>query len=66
MNSTREIEEAIAALPKSELEEFRAWFAKFDAENWDEQFEVDVKSGKLSEMAKKAISQHRNYKTKEI
>lgn len=66
MNSTREIEKAIAALPKSELEEFRAWFAKFDAENWDEKFEIDAQSGKLSELAKKAISQHQNNKTREI
>jgi hypothetical protein len=30
-----------------DLREFRHWFAEFDAEAWDQQFERDVATGKL-------------------
>ncbi len=66
MNTAREIEEAIVSLPKSELKEFRAWFSKYDSENWDVQIEADVDSGKLSKLGTQALDQHRKKQTKEI
>ena len=51
----QEIEQAITELSPKELARFREWFEEFDAQAWDEQFERDVKSGKLDKLANKAI-----------
>ncbi len=42
-------------LTAEELQAFREWFIQFDAEAWDQQFESDVKSGKLDELAARAL-----------
>jgi hypothetical protein len=42
--------------PDADLDEFRAWFAQFDAEAWDREFERDAKSGKLDRLADKALA----------
>ena len=47
MYKLEEIQEEIRNLSRSELAEFRKWYAEFDAQIWDKQFEEDVKSGKL-------------------
>ncbi len=36
----------------------REWFADFDAEVWDRQFEADVQAGKLDAMAERALRDH--------
>jgi hypothetical protein len=36
----------------------RAWFAEFDAAEWDRQFEADVHTGKLDAFADSALSDH--------
>ena len=56
MTTVQEIEKALVKLPPGELSEFRKWFEKFDAEDWDRQFESDAMSGKLDVIAEKAIS----------
>ena len=66
MNTAKEIEQAVASLPNSELKEFRSWFSDFDAKNWDAQIEQDIDSGKLSELGAKALRQHESGKTKEM
>ena len=66
MKNVRQIEEEISKLPPSELAEFRAWFEKFDSEIWDNQFEADVKSGKLDKIARKAIKDFKDGKYKKI
>jgi hypothetical protein len=55
MTTVKEIEEAVANLPKPELDKFRLWFEKFDAEVWDKQFEDDVRKGKLDQLADQAL-----------
>ena len=47
MSSVNDIEQAIRPL--------RAWFAEFDAERWDSQFEDDVKAGRLDAFANEAL-----------
>ena len=54
-NQLKEIETAISQLSPQDLTEFRRWFAEFDAEAWDQQFETDVTTGKLDELAEKAL-----------
>ena len=54
-NQLKEIEQAISQLSPQDLTEFRQWFAEFDAEAWDQQFENDVMIGKLDVLAEKAL-----------
>ncbi|WP_293163672.1 hypothetical protein [Okeania sp. SIO2C9] len=54
-NKLKEIEKAISQLSPQDLTEFRRWFAEFDAEAWDQQFETDVTTGKLDGLAEKAL-----------
>ena len=57
MTTVQEIEDAVAHLPDPDLGRFRAWFAEFDAEAWDREFEEDAKSGKLDSLADKALQE---------
>ena len=54
-NIVEEIERAVSQLSPEELAVFRAWFAEFDAEAWDRQFETDVAAGKLDTLAEEAL-----------
>jgi hypothetical protein len=51
MSTVEEIERAVRRLSAEELASFRAWFAEFDAEVWDRQFEADVNAGRLDALA---------------
>ncbi|MCD6440402.1 MAG: hypothetical protein J7L86_01255 [Candidatus Marinimicrobia bacterium] len=66
MPNIQEIESAILLLSKDDLTNFRDWFDKFDAKLWDKQFENDVKSGKLDNLANRAISDFQSGKCKEL
>jgi hypothetical protein len=55
MSNLQEIERAVSQLSAKELADFRVWFAEFDAEVWDRQFEEDVAAGRLDELAKRAV-----------
>jgi hypothetical protein len=52
------IEQQVRELSPEELADFREWFAQYDAEAWDHQFEADVKAGKLDAMAERALRAH--------
>ncbi|EGJ32638.1 MULTISPECIES: hypothetical protein [Moorena] len=54
-----EIERAVSQLSREDLAKFRAWFAEFDAANWDRQFETDVAAGRLDALADKALKDSR-------
>jgi hypothetical protein len=58
MSKVEAIEQQIEKLSPTELAAFRSWYAAFDAETWDRQFEADVKAGKLDTMADKALRAH--------
>jgi hypothetical protein len=55
MTTVNEIETAVIQLPAQELARFRAWFAQFDAAQWDLQLESDVRQGKLERLADGAL-----------
>jgi len=55
MNTLQEAEKLISQLTPEDLASFRRWFAEFDAEQWDRQFEEDVAAGKLDGLAQKAL-----------
>jgi hypothetical protein len=58
MSKVEAIEQQIEKLSPTELAAFRSWYAAFDAEAWDSQFEADVKAGRLNGMADKALRAH--------
>jgi len=55
MNTVHAIAEAIRQLSSKDQAALRAWFAAFDAEQWDQQFEEDVAAGRLDALAQEAI-----------
>jgi hypothetical protein len=55
MSSVQEIESAVVKLSREELARFRSWFADFDAEAWDRQFEADVAAGRLDALGEEAL-----------
>ncbi|HET8669982.1 MAG TPA: hypothetical protein VFM05_04965, partial [Candidatus Saccharimonadales bacterium] len=58
MNKLESIEKQIEKLSSEELANFRRWYAVFDAEVWDREFEADVKAGRLDALADKALRDH--------
>jgi hypothetical protein len=55
MRDLLEIERAVSQLSEEDLAAFRIWFAEFDAEIWDRQFEEDVAAGRLDGLAQQAL-----------
>ena len=55
MSTMQDIENAIRQLSPEDLAALRTWFAAFDAERWDQQFEEDVAAGRLEDLAQEAI-----------
>lgn len=55
-----DIENAIRQLSPDDLVSFRTWFAEFDAQAWDAQFESDVAAGRLDALAEEALADLRS------
>ena len=55
MSTIHEIEDAIRKLSEGDLVKLRAWFAEFDAAQWDRQFERDVAEGRLDSLVEEAL-----------
>ena len=51
MSEVEKIEKAVAHLSRKDLARFRAWYDKFEAKVWDQQFEEDGQAGKLDKLA---------------
>jgi hypothetical protein len=66
MSKVEELGKQIEKLSPAELAEFRRWYAEFDAQVWDRQFEADVKAGKLDALAEKALRDHAAGKSTEL
>ncbi|MBS0327439.1 MAG: hypothetical protein JSS46_12985 [Proteobacteria bacterium] len=58
MDKVDDLERQVQGLSPDELATFRRWFAAFDGEIWDRQFESDVKAGKLNSIADRARQAH--------
>jgi len=66
MTKLEQIEKSVLELDTSDLEKFAAWFEKLQAERWDMQFETDVKSGALDEMANQAIADFKSGRSRSL
>jgi hypothetical protein len=58
MSKVNDLERQVQGLAADELAAFRRWFAEFDSEAWDRQFEADAKTGKLDSLAERARQAH--------
>lgn len=66
MRKLEEVEEQIRSLSETDLVEFRKWYAEFDANAWDKQFEADVRAGKLDSLADAARRAHKEGKSTKL
>lgn len=62
----QELEQAVTQLSPKDLASFRHWFEEFDAKTWDQQFESDVKAGKLNKIAEQALQDYHAGKAREL
>ena len=62
MATIQEIKSAIGSLPHQEYMQLLEWIHDKDWSGWDNQFEMDVNSGKLDFLAKEALEQKKNNK----
>jgi hypothetical protein len=58
MSKISDLERQVEGLTPTELAAFRQWFAEFDADAWDRQFEADAKAGRLDSLAERARQAH--------
>jgi hypothetical protein len=56
MSTVEELEAAVKRLSPEERAAFRAWYAEFDAIDWDRQLEADVAAGRLDWLIAEAIA----------
>ncbi|HNO34542.1 MAG TPA: hypothetical protein PKK30_09530 [Nitrospira sp.] len=66
MSKVEAIKQQIEKLSADELAMFRRWYAMFDAEVWDREFEADAKASRLDALAEKALRAHSSRKTKPL
>ncbi len=59
MSTVQEIEDAVRQLTAEQRTAFRAWFAEFDAQEWDRQIESDSAAGKLDRLIAEATGEGR-------
>lgn len=64
--TVKELESQVAKLGPRELQEFRSWFERFDAQAWDAQLESDVQTGKLDRLAEKALQEYKDGKCTDL
>lgn len=64
--AVKDIQEAVTQLSADDLARFRSWFDDFDAKMWDEQFEEDVKAGRLDALADQALADFRAGRYEEL
>lgn len=64
--NAEEIGEEVMQLPQDQLIKFRAWYEELDSDQWDDQIAKDANSGKLDEIANKAIKEYKDGKSRPV
>lgn len=59
MNNVEHIEAAVQRLSPEELATFCAWFAEFEAAEWDRRLEADSAEGRLDWLVDEAVAERR-------
>ena len=58
MTNIEKLESEVRRLSARELAAFRAWFAEFDAAEWDREIDRDVEAGRFESHADAALADH--------
>ncbi|MCH7859719.1 MAG: hypothetical protein IID14_08485 [Candidatus Marinimicrobia bacterium] len=58
MTKVEILESEVQNLSRPDLAAFREWFRQYDADEWDQQIEEDVRAGRLDQLAEEAIAEH--------
>lgn len=66
MSKINDLERQVERLYPEELAVFRRWFAEFDSDCWDRQFEVDANAGKLDSLGERARQAHASGKSTKL
>lgn len=66
MTRLEALKSAVESLSAEELAVFRAWFADYDWQVWDRQFENDSRSGKFDTLAAEALTEFERGETTEL
>jgi hypothetical protein len=66
MGKVQQIEDQVSKLSPPELARFRAWYSKFDADEWDRQIEQDIGAGRLDTLAEDALRAHDSGATRDL
>lgn len=66
MTKLDKIEQAVEALDAEDLARFRAWFANYDAAQWDAGIEADATAGRLDRLMNAALAEHRSGATRRL
>jgi len=66
MKRIEELTNEVQQLNREDLAAFRDWFRKYDSDKWDKEIEEDISSGRLESLSKKAITDHKAGRTKEL
>lgn len=64
LNDLSEVETAVSQFSPEQLANFRAWFAEFDAQHWDQQLTGDIAAGRLDALADEALRELREGRTR--
>jgi hypothetical protein len=56
MSTVEELEAAVQQLSPEDRAAFRAWFAEFDAQEWDRKLESDAAAGRLDWLVAEALA----------
>jgi hypothetical protein len=66
MCTVEEITTAIAALPREQVAQIRAWLNERAEAEWDAQIEQDEREGRLNALADRALVQHKAGRTRPL
>jgi hypothetical protein len=66
MSTVEEITAAIAALPREQVTQIRAWLNERAEGEWDAQMEQDEREGRLNALAERALAEHKAGKTRPL
>lgn len=66
MSDLEGLEQQVLRLSPRDLAQFRACFLEFDAREWDQQIEADLKTGKLDKLIAEARAEFKAGKAREL
>ena len=66
MSRVEQLEQDIMGLSPSELAALWDWFQSYLGDEWDRQIEADAKAGKLDQLGREALGEHKAGRTRPL